>query len=64
MKIEIDLVKEMLEAVKAENTKPVDDSQLLKDAYDKMFNFGVSRMYHAMLTKLYEAEMAVRGIEK
>lgn len=62
MKIEIELVKKMLEETKTESVKPVDRSMLLADAYDKMYNFGVLHMYHEMLIKLYEADRVAKGV--
>ena len=62
MKIEASLIRQMLEEIKDESLKPVDDETLLKDALDKMYNFGVMHFYHQMLTKLYEADEIVKGV--
>ena len=62
MKIEIELVKTMLEEAKTENLKPVNDSMLLADYGDKMYNFGVEHMFHVMLMKLYDAQDVAKGV--
>jgi hypothetical protein len=62
MKIEMNLIKEMLEKAQAESLKPVDDSQMMADYGDKMYNFGVQHMFHVVLMKLYDAEDAAKGV--
>lgn len=64
MKIEMNLVKEMLEKAQAESLIPVDDSQMMADYGDKMYNFGVRHMFHVVLMKLYDAEDAAKGVSK
>ena len=56
MKIELDEVRRMLETVRDESLKPVDDSEPLKDIDDKFYNFGVHHMFYAALNRLYDAE--------
>ena len=62
MKIEIDLVKKMLEEAKTDSIKPVDNSKLVADFGDKMYNFGVEHMFHVVLMKLYDAVMMSKGV--
>lgn len=62
MKIEASLIRQMLEDVKDESLKPVSDEPLMKDALEKMYNFGVLHFYHVMLTKLYEADEISKGV--
>ena len=64
MKIEFDVVKKMLEDAQAESHKPVSDTSLMMDYGDKMFNFGVDRMFHKTLMKLYEAEKIAKGVSE
>ena len=62
MKIEIDLVKKLLEEAKTESLKQVNDSMLLADYGDKMYNFGVEHMFHVVLMKLYDAHDVAKGV--
>ncbi|MBQ1790347.1 MAG: hypothetical protein II008_09225 [Oscillospiraceae bacterium] len=62
MKIEIELVKKILEEAETESLKPVNDSMLLADYGDKMYNFGVEHMFHVMLMKLYDAQDVAKGV--
>ena len=64
MKIEISEVKRMLEMVRDESLKPVDDSVLLKDINDKFYNFGVHHMFYAALNKLYDMERIGKAVEQ
>lgn len=62
MKIDVSLVRQMLEEVKDESLKPVADEPLMKDAMEKMYNFGVWHFYHVMLIKLYKADEISKGV--
>ena len=62
MKIEANLIRKMLEEVKEESLKPVEEEPLIKDALEKMYNFGIMHFYHEMLTKLYKADEIMKGV--
>ena len=62
MKIEVDLIKKILEDARDEALKPVDDSELMKDINEKFFNFGVSHMFYVALGKVYDAEKIAREV--
>ena len=62
MKIEVDLIKKILEDARDEALKPVDDSELMKDINDKFYNFGVLHMFHVALCKVYDTEKIAREV--
>ena len=62
MKIETDMIKDLLEESKDSLLREVDDSSLIADYMDKMFNFGVMEMFHKVLIKLYEAENIAKKV--
>lgn len=62
MKIEFDMIRKFLDEARDESLLPVDDSNLMKDYGDKMFNFGVQRMFHEVLMKLFDAEEIARRV--
>ena len=64
MKIEIDLVREMLNSARAECKRPVDDSNLLADVNDKFFNFGVDHLFHVLYSKTFDVEKIAGGVEQ
>lgn len=59
MKIEIDVIKKMLESARDEGKKKGECDNL-----DRMFNFGIDKIFFLMQTKLFDAEMLIRGSEK
>lgn len=62
MKIDLETVRRLLDEAKDEGLKPVNDAHLMADYGDKMYNFGVEHMYHAMIMKLFRAEDIARGV--
>ena len=62
MKIEVDLIREILENARDEALRPVDDTMLIKDINDKFFNFGVENMFYFALNKVFDAEKIAKEI--
>ncbi len=62
MKIEFDMIRKFLEEARDESLLQVDDSHQMKDFGDKMYNFGVQHMFHAVLMKLFNAEEIARRV--
>ena len=63
MKIEQKVIREILDKAREESHRPVDETQLLADINDKMYNFGVDHMFHVVLCKLYDLERVVKEVE-
>ena len=63
MKIELKVIREILDKAREESHRPVDETQLLADINDKMYNFGVDHMFHVALSKLYDLDGISKEIE-
>ena len=62
MKLDSEMLRGMLDKLRDESKKPVNNDQQVADYMDKMYNFGVDHMYYMILNKLDETERIARGV--
>lgn len=62
MKLDSEMLRGMLDKLRDESKKPVNNDHQVADYMDKMFNFGVDHMYFVIMEKLDEAERIARGV--